>query len=107
MGISIMEILTISYVMISAFVIIVLVNALSKCKKENFCTCRNMTSKRCPDPEVLTTLYNTNKLTEYTDRDKFQKEFPPHWKNIMPNDIFTAQMQNRWKDLSKYEKSKW
>lgn len=107
MGISIMEFLTTAYVIISAFVIIILVSTLSKCKKEGFCACRNMTSKKCPSPEVLTTLYNTNKLTEYTDRDKFQKENPPYWKNIMPNDIFVAQMKNKWADLNKYERSKW
>jgi hypothetical protein len=66
-----------------------------------------MTSKKCPSPEVLTNLYNSGKLTEYTDRVKFQKEYPPHWKNIMPDDIFEAQMKNRWTNLNKYEKSKW
>jgi hypothetical protein len=96
-----------TYHIISTIAIIVLVVLLVRCKKENFCACRNMTSKKCPSPELLTNLYNSGKLTEYTDRDKFQKEYPPHWKNIMPDDIFEAQMKNRWTNLNKYEKSKW
>jgi hypothetical protein len=96
-----------TYHVISTIAIIVLVVLLVRCKKENFCTCRNMTSKKCPSPEVLTNLYNSNKLTEYTDLNKFQKEYPTQWKNIMPDDIFEAQMRNRWEDLNKYEKSKW
>ena len=90
------NILTLSYIVISIIVISVLIVMLLKCKKESFCACRNMTSKRCPSPEVLTNLYNSGKLTEFTNFAKIQ-EANPKWKQIMPDDIFNHQMQNYYK----------
>ena len=84
------NILSISYFIISMIVIIVLIIFLIRCKKESFCACRNMTSKRCPDPSVLTSLYNSGKLTEFTDFAKIQKS-NPKWKQVMPDDIFNEQ----------------
>jgi hypothetical protein len=59
---------------------------------ETFCACRHETQKVCPDPKVLTNLYNNNKLTEFTDFSKLQKEYPPKWKTIAPIDIWDKEM---------------
>jgi hypothetical protein len=96
--------LSITYIVGSILVIIILIIMLNNCKHENFCACRNMTSKRCPNPEVLTNLYNDGKLTEFTNFAKIQ-ENNPYWKTIMPDDIFEKQMKDKWSLLNKnYEK---
>jgi uncharacterized membrane protein len=80
------NILSIVYVFISIIVIIVLIYLLLNCKKhESFCSCRQMTNKICPDPKVLTSLYNSGELTESTD---FMKFWNPEPKVIMPDDEF-------------------
>jgi hypothetical protein len=94
------NILTLSYIVISAIAIVFLIALLVKCKKESFCACRHMTSKRCPNPHVLTDLYNSGKLTEFTDFAKIQQA-NPKWKQIMPDDIFNEQMQDYYKKQAK------
>ena len=94
------NILTLSYIVISSIVIAILIVLLLKCKKESFCACRNMTSKRCPNPEVLTNLYNSGKLTEYTDFAKIQQA-NPYWKEIMPDQMFNNQMKDKYKNIPK------
>jgi hypothetical protein len=49
---------------------------MSSTNSESFCTCQGMSSKRCPDPEILQDLYNTGKLTEYSDLAGAQS---PQW----------------------------
>ena len=83
------------YVFGAITVIILLIAGVVYFKKENFCSCRNMTQKKCPSPENLTNLYNSGKLTEFTDFAKLQK-INPRWKSIMPDDIFEAQMKDKW-----------
>ena len=81
--------------------IVVLIWTYNKCtskcpvcsQKESFCACRNMTDKRCPDPNVLNQLYTSGKLTEFTDFAKIQKENPA-WKTDMPYDRFLLE-QNK------------
>ena len=90
------NILALSYMVISTIAILILVGLLVKCKKESFCACRHMTSKRCPNPHVLTDLYNSGKLTEFTDFAKIQQANPV-WKQIMPSDIFSKQMDDYYK----------
>ena len=59
--------------------------------KEKFFSCRHETTKICPDPKVLTDLYNSNKLTEYTDFENIRNKFgggSNTWKVTMPEDEF-------------------
>lgn len=98
--------LSITYIITSLIVIVILIFMINNCKKEPFCACRNMTSKRCPNPEVLTTLYNDGVLTENTNFAKIQQS-NPYWKTIMPDDIFAKQMKDKWALLDKnYEQNK-
>jgi len=60
---------------------------------ENFCSCRNMTKKICPSPQELVNLYNSNKLTEYTDLAKIQS-LDPTWKQVMPDDVYEQQVRD-------------
>ena len=84
--------ISIVYVFISIIVIIILIFLLANCKKnEHFCSCRNMTNKICPDPKLLTSLYEKGLLTENTDLKKFGK---PTWKTIMPDDQFYDEQNN-------------
>lgn len=100
------NILSITYIITSLIVIVILIVMISKCKKEPFCACRHMTSKRCPNPEVLTNLYNNGILTENTNFAKIQQG-NPRWKTIMPDDIFEEQMKDKWALLEKnYEQNK-
>ena len=98
--------LSMAYIIISIIVIVVLIFMINNCKKEHFCACRNMISKRCPNPEVLTTLYNNGVLTENTNFAKIQQS-NPYWKTIMPDDIFAKQMKDKWALLEKnYDQNK-
>jgi hypothetical protein len=80
------------YVIISLAIITVLTYLyITKKSSESFCTCRNMTNKYCPNPQVLSDLYYSGKLTESTDLNKIKKE------NInlrlpMPDDQFALKM---------------
>ena len=95
--------LSVTYIIGSLIVIVFLIVMINNCKKETFCACRNMTSKRCPNPEVLTTLYNDGVLTENTNFAKIQQS-NPSWKTIMPDDIFALQMKDKWALLEKDNK---
>lgn len=79
------------YVVLS-IIIVILIYLLINCKKnEKFCSCRQMTNKICPDPKVLTSLYESGELTENTDLTKFGK---PVWKTVMPDDEWFDQQNN-------------
>ena len=81
------------YIIISMAVIAILtyLYITKKCSdSEPFCSCRNMINKICPDPKVLTNLYNTGKLTEFTDFAKIQSG-KNNWRTtVMPEDEFAA-----------------
>jgi hypothetical protein len=84
--------ISIVYVFISIVVIVILIYLLVKYKKnEKFCSCRNMTTKICPNPKELTSLYEKGLLTENTDLRKFGK---PVFKTIMPDEQFYDQQNN-------------
>lgn len=88
---------SLTFVIVSIVVIVILSVLLYMCKKnggDTFCACRNMTDKRCPNPFVLTDLYNSNKLTEFSNFAEAQK-LHPYWKMVMPNDIFEAEMREK------------
>jgi hypothetical protein len=57
---------------------------------EGFCNCFPIRDKRCPDPKVLTDLYNSGELTEFTDFSK-KEGSPPGWKIAMPEDMFSIE----------------
>ena len=77
------------YIVLSITAIVILVYLyVNKCR-EPFCACRHEGDKRCPDPKVLTDLYNSGKLTEYTDFAKISRGAPE--KMIMPEDRFAKQ----------------
>lgn len=61
--------------------------------KESFCNCFPIIDKRCPDPKVLTSLYNSGKLTEYTDLATIEGS-PVPWKTAMPEDAFVEQQNS-------------
>ena len=50
----------------------------SWCSKDNFCTCQGMGNKVCPNTKLLKDLYNSGKLTEYSDFAKMQGT--PKWR---------------------------
>ena len=58
--------------------------------REPFCNCFPIIDKRCPDPKVLTSLYNSGKLTEYTNLAKIEGT-PVPWKTSMPEDAFVEE----------------
>lgn len=82
------------YVVVSIVVIGVILYLLIKCKnKDKFCTCQGMNSKRCPNPQNLQALYNSGKLTEFTNlaaaqdgkwRETMAQQFQPY-KNTGPS----------------------
>lgn len=80
------------YIIVSLFAIAILSYLyINKTNTESFCSCRNMTNKICPDPKVLTKLYESGKLTEFTDFADIQKG-KNNWKTlVMPDDEFASQ----------------
>jgi len=71
--------------------LILLFVCLLRKKPENFCSCRHETKKICPDPKVLTDLYNSGKLTEFTDFEAIRNKYgggANNWKITMPEDEF-------------------
>ena len=62
-------------------------------KHEPFCNCFPIRDKRCPDPKVLTDLYNSGKLTEFTDFSKMEGS-PAPWKIAMPDDYFHEEQKD-------------
>ena len=60
---------------------------------ESFCNCFPIRDKRCPDPKVLTDLYNSGKLTEFTDFAKIEGS-PAPWKIAMPDDYFHEEQKD-------------
>ena len=62
-------------------------------KNEPFCNCFPIRDKRCPDPKVLTDLYNSGKLTEFTDFAKIEGS-PAPWKIAMPDDYFHEEQKD-------------
>lgn len=85
------NVISYGYIIISLLVIGILTYLyITKKPSESFCSCRNMTNKICPDPNVLTKLYETGKLTEYTNFANIQKD-KDNWKNlVMPEDEFAS-----------------
>ena len=84
-----------TYIIIGAalaiFIVVFIYSISNKPKNEPFCSCRHETTKICPDPGVLTDLYNSNKLTEYTDFEKIRDNYgggDKVWKVAMPEDEF-------------------
>ena len=75
------------YVLFSLTTITILVYLNFKKSSENFCNCLPIRDKRCPDPAVLTDLYNSGKLTEFTDFSEKEGN-PAPWKIAMPQDIY-------------------
>jgi hypothetical protein len=74
---------------IASLIAITILSYLYIAKKPSsdpFCSCRNMTNKICPDPKVLTKLYNSGKLTEFTNFAKIQSDNKDNWKVPMPED---------------------
>jgi hypothetical protein len=63
---------------------------------ESFCNCFPIIDKRCPDPKVLTSLYSSGKLTEYTDLANIEGS-PAPWKTPMPDDAFIEQQSTSCK----------
>ena len=86
--------ISIAYVLISIIVIGVLIYLLATCKKESFCSCRNMINRVCPDPQNQINLYNSGQLTENTDLTKVAGG-PPGWKTIQPYDIYIDQLEGK------------
>jgi len=78
------------YVISSLAVISYLIYVNYKKSSEPFCNCFPIIDKRCPDPKVLTSLYNSGKLTEYTNLAKIEGT-PAPWKTSMPEDAFVEQ----------------
>ena len=62
-------------------------------KNEPFCNCFPIRDKRCPDPKVLSDLYNSGKLTEFTDFAKIEGS-PAPWKIAMPDDYFHEEQKD-------------
>lgn len=81
------------YVLVSFAVIAILTYLYFRKSTEGFCNCFPIRDKRCPDPKVLTALYNSGELTEFTDFSK-KEGSPPAWKVAMPEDMFT--MENKY-----------
>lgn len=84
--------ISIAYVIISIIAIGVLIYLLVNCKKEHFCSCRNMINRVCPDIQTQLNLYNSGALTENTDLSKVAGG-PPGWKTVMPDDIYIDQLK--------------
>jgi hypothetical protein len=82
--------LTTAYVILSLGVIGYLLYLNFKKSCESFCNCFPIIDKRCPDTGVLTSLYSSGKLTEYTDLAKIEGS-PAPWKTSMPEDAFVQQ----------------
>ena len=82
--------LTTTYVILSLGVIGYLLYLNFKKSFETFCNCFPIIDKRCPDTGVLTSLYSSGKLTEYTDLAKIEGS-PAPWKTSMPEDAFVQQ----------------
>jgi hypothetical protein len=53
-----------------------------------------MINKICPDPAVLTGLYDSGKLTENTNFAKIQQNHNSNWKTVMPEDEFVQHNYN-------------
>ena len=62
-------------------------------KNEPFCNCFPIRDKRCPDPKVLTDLYNSGKLTEFTNFAELEGS-PAPWKIAMPDDYFHEEQKD-------------
>ena len=62
-------------------------------KNEPFCNCFPIRDKRCPDPKVLTDLYNSGKLTEFTNFAELEGS-PAPWKIAMPDDYFQEEQKD-------------
>lgn len=88
--------LSTAYVIVSLGVIGYLLYLNFKKSCESFCNCFPIIDKRCPDPKVLTSLYNSGKLTEYTDLAKVEGT-PAPWKTSMPEDAFVEQQSTSCK----------
>ena len=78
------------YVLASLTLIVVLTYLYFRKSLEGFCNCFPIRDKRCPDPKVLTDLYNSGKLTEFTDFSK-KEGSPAPWKIAMPEDMFSIE----------------
>jgi hypothetical protein len=77
------------YVLLSLLAITILTYLNFKKSTESFCNCLPIRDKRCPDPGVLTDLYNSGKLTEFTDFAK-KEGSPAPWKIAMPQDVYQS-----------------
>lgn len=75
------------YVLLSLVAITILTYLNFNKSLESFCTCLPIRDKRCPDPAVLTKLYNSGELTEFTDFAK-KEGSPVPWKIAMPQDVY-------------------
>jgi len=82
------------YVFMSLLLISLLTYLYVNKGKETFCSCRNMINKICPDPAVLTGLYDSGKLTENTNFAKIQQNHNSNWKTVMPEDEFVQHNYN-------------
>lgn len=76
------------YIILSLAAISSLLYLCFKKSSEGFCNCFPIRDKRCPDPKVLTDLYNSGELTEFTDFSK-KEGASPGWKVAMPEDMFS------------------
>jgi hypothetical protein len=86
--------LSIAFVIISFFIIIVLIYLLINCKKKDtFCTCRSPAQNVCPDRAELIDLYDKGILTENSDIRKMQGETA--WKIDTPYDQFDYEQRNQ------------
>jgi len=90
--ISINKLLPIVFVItIAAFAVLIYIMITKPpTKNEPFCNCFPIRDKRCPDPKVLTDLYNSGKLTEFTDFAQMEGS-PAPWKIAMPDDYFNEE----------------
>jgi len=69
--------------------------------KESFCTCQGAVSKYCPNPKVLTDLYEDGTLTENSKLIKGNT-----WESPMPYDSFSKSHStgnNNWIDPMPYD----
>jgi hypothetical protein len=81
------------YVLLSLTAIVILSYLYFNKSKESFCVCHPIRDKRCPSPGVLTDLYNSGELTEYTDFAK-KEGSPVPWKVAMPEDLFEMEQKS-------------
>ena len=77
------------YVLLSLVVITILTYLYFKKSSENFCNCLPIRDKRCPNLKVLSDLYNSGKLTEFTDFAK-KEGSPAPWKIAMPQEVYQS-----------------